>query len=133
MALTGVLRPGFIQLRVLDMAAAKSHYIDRLGLDFVSEGDDGRVYLKAFDEFDRHSIVLREADEAGCDVIAFKVARDADLTAFERRITDYGYQVDHVPAGEQPGVGRRIGCLIPSGPHRIVRGGGARGQAPADP
>ena len=79
MALTGVLRPGLIQIRVMDMAAAKQHYIDRVGLDLVSEEADGRVYLKAFDEFDRHSIILREADEAGCDYMAFRVARDADL------------------------------------------------------
>ena len=29
MAMTGVLRPGYIQIRVLDMDAALSHYIDR--------------------------------------------------------------------------------------------------------
>jgi catechol 2,3-dioxygenase len=118
MALSGVLRPGLIQIRVLDMAAAKTHYIDRIGLDLVGEGADGRVYLKAFDEFDRHSIVLREADEAGCDFMAFRVARASDLDVFERRIVDYGYKVDHVAAGEQPGVGRRIGTVLSSG-HRI--------------
>lgn len=118
MALTGVLRPGFIQIRVLDMAAAMTHYVDRVGLDFVGEGPDGRIYLKAYDEFDRHSVVLRQADEAGCDLMAFKVASEADLESFERRIRDYGYQIDHVAAGEQPGVGRRIGVKLPSG-HRI--------------
>src|SRR3954468_11922411 len=100
MALTGILRPGLIQIRVMDLAAAKQHYIDRVGLDLVSEEADGRVYLKAFDEFDRHSIILREADEAGCDYMAFRVARDADLGSFAQRIADYGYEVYHVAAGE---------------------------------
>jgi catechol 2,3-dioxygenase len=118
MAISGVLRPGLCQIRVLDMAAAKTHYIDRVGLDFVGEGPDGRVYLKAYDEFDRHSVVLREADEAGCDLFAFRVARPSDLDSFEQRIKDYGYTVYHVEAGEMPGVGRRIGTVIPSG-HRI--------------
>jgi catechol 2,3-dioxygenase len=45
MALTGVLRPGLIQIRVLDMAAAQKHYVDRVGLDFVGEEADGRIYL----------------------------------------------------------------------------------------
>ena len=31
---------------------------------------------------------------------------------------EYGIAVDHVKAGEQPGIGRRIGFTIPSG-HRI--------------
>jgi catechol 2,3-dioxygenase len=118
MAHTGVLRPGFIQLRVLDMPAAVEHYVKRIGLHQVTEGKDGRVYLKAAEEFDHHSIVLRRADAAGMDVVAFKVREDSDLDAFESKITEYGFPVDHISAGEQPGIGRRIGFTIPSG-HRI--------------
>jgi catechol 2,3-dioxygenase len=118
MALTGVLRPGFAQIRVLDMEAAREHYIKRIGLHEVTEGADGRVYLKAADEFDHHSIVLRKADRAGIDLTAYKVRTEADLNNFEKRVTEYGLAVDHVQAGEQPGIGRRIGFTIPSG-HRI--------------
>ena len=118
MALSGVLRPGFVQIRVLDMPAALEHYLKRIGLHQVTEGPDGRVYLKTADEFDHHSIVLCRADSAGVDLMAFKVLEDADLDKFEKRIVNYGIAVDHVKAGEQPGVGRRIGFTIPSG-HRI--------------
>ena len=118
MAHTGVLRPGFVQLRVLDMPAAVEHYTKRIGLHQVTEGADGRVYLKAADEFDHHSVVLRRADSAGYDLMAFKVREDADLDRFEKRVSDYGLAVDHVAAGDQPGIGRRIGFTIPSG-HRI--------------
>ena len=118
MALTGVLRPGIIQLRVLDMKAAITHYVDRLGLEMVGEGPDGRVYLKGFDEFDRHSVVLRKADAAGIDMVAFKVASEAALDDFAKRVEDWGLKVEAVAAGEQPGVGRRIGFTIPSG-HRV--------------
>jgi len=58
MALKGVLRPGYIQMRVTDPDAALKHYVDRVGLHEVSREPDGRVYLRAWDEFDRHSIVL---------------------------------------------------------------------------
>lgn len=118
MAISGVLRPGYIQLRVLDLAASLTHYVDRIGLQKVSEGPDGRVYLKAFDEFDRHSVVLRKAETAGVDVMSFKVQSNGDLLRYEGRLKEYGLAVDHVAAGEQPGVGRRIGFEIPSG-HRI--------------
>ena len=118
MALTGVMRPAFAQIRVLDLPQAIEHYTKRLGLHVVTTGEDGRVYLKAGDEFDHHSLVLRLADHAGIDSFAFKVASDADLDAFEARIEAYGYPVEHVPAGEQPGLGRRIGWTIISG-HRI--------------
>jgi len=118
MAIKGILRPGLIQIRVLDMDEAVTHYVDRIGLNEVNRGEDGRVYLKGWDEFDRHSVVLREADEAGCDFMSFKVDSDESLQEYTRRLNEYGVETDDVPAGEQPGVGRRVGFRIPSG-HRI--------------
>ncbi len=118
MALNGVLRPGIIQIRVLDKDEAIVHYRDRLGLHEVSTGDDGRIYLKGWDEFDRHSVILREADQAGMDFMAFKVLDEATLEQLTTDLTAYGVDVEHVPAGEQPGVGRRVSFVIPSG-HRI--------------
>jgi catechol 2,3-dioxygenase len=118
MALTGVLRPGFIQLRVLDMKEALVHYRDRIGLDVVSEEADGRVYLKAYDEFDRHSVILREADKAGIDYVGFKVRTQEELDGFDAALREYGLHTEHVPADEQPGLGRRVSFEIPSG-HRL--------------
>ena len=118
MALSGVLRPGFVQVRVLDMAESIIHYRDRIGLDVVSTGDDGRVYLKAYDEFDRHSIVLRECDEAGLDMMAFKVSSEAYLDEYEEKLRAEGLEVTIVEAGEQPGLGRRVSFIAPTG-HRF--------------
>ena len=89
MALKGVLRPGYIQIRVTDLDAALKHYVDRVGLHEVSREHDGRVYLRAWDEFDRHSIVLRPADKPGMDYTGFKVASDSDLDTFARRIEEH--------------------------------------------
>jgi catechol 2,3-dioxygenase len=118
MALTGVLRPGYIQVRVTDMNAALKHYVHRVGLHEVSREADGRVYLRAWDEFDRHSVVLRPADAAGMDYVGFKVADEGDLDAYARRIGDYGIEVEEVPSEEQPGLGRRLSFIVPTG-HRI--------------
>lgn len=118
MAVNGVLRPGYVQLRVLDMAQALSHYQDRIGLREVSREPDGRVYLKAYDEFDRHSIILRETDHAGMDAMGFKVLDDATLDQLAGRVTAFGIPVEDIAAGEQPGVGRRKSFIVPTG-HRI--------------
>lgn len=118
MAMTGILRPAFMQIRVLDMPASVEFYTKRIGFFQVTEGKDGRVYLKSQDEFDHHSLVLRRADTAGLDVMCFKVKDDSDLDVFEKRVSEFGYKVDHVPAGEQPGLGRRIGWTTGTG-HRI--------------
>ncbi len=118
MSQEGLLRPGIAQIRVLDMDEAITHYVDRIGLDLVSKEEDGRVYLKGYDEFHRHSIVLREADTAGIDLFAFKADSQQSVDDYRKRIEAYGLTVDDVPAGEQPGAGPRIGFTVPSG-HRI--------------
>ena len=118
MALSGVLRPGYIQIRVLDIDAAADYYVNRVGLHEVSREADGRVYLRAWDEFDRHSIVLRPADMPGMDYVGFKVAGENDLDRFRCRIENAGTRVEEIAAGEQPGVGQRISFVVPSG-HRV--------------
>ncbi len=45
MALKGVLRPGYIQIRVTDLDSALKHYVDRIGLHEVSREPDGRIYF----------------------------------------------------------------------------------------
>ncbi len=118
MSQEGLLRPGIIQLRVLDMEESIKHYVDRIGLDLVSKESDGRVYLKGYTEFHRHSVVLREADEAGMDFFAFKADGQAAVDDYRKRIEAWGLEVDDVPAGEMPGTGGRIGFTVPAG-HRI--------------
>jgi len=118
MALNGVLRPGYIQIRVTDIDAAAKHYVDRVGLHEVSREPDGRVYLRAWDEFDRHSVVLRPADMPGMDYVGFKVASEAELDSFGQRVEKSGTGVEEVPADEQPGLGRRLAFVVPTG-HRI--------------
>ena len=118
MPLTGVLRPGYIQIRVTDIDASIRHYVDRVGLHLVSREDDGRVYLRAWDEFDRHSIVLRQTDMPGMDYAGFKVGSEADLDTFSRRVKEHGIEVEEIAAGEQPGLGRRLSFIVPTG-HRI--------------
>lgn len=118
MSFTGVMRPGHTCIRVLEMGPALTHYIDRLGLIKTGEDDQGRVYLKAWDEHDCFSIVLREADEAGMDFMGFKVFGTADLDRLEAAVREYGCAVERIPAGELTGCGHRIRFVIPSG-HQI--------------
>src|SRR5438105_14131623 len=68
--------------------------------------------------FDRHSVVLRQADMPGMDYAGFKVASEFDLDTFAGRIKEHGTNVEEVAAGEQPGLGRRLSFIVPTG-HRI--------------
>ena len=111
----GVIRPGHVQIRVMDMAEALAHYCDLLGLIETDRDDQGRVYLKAWTEVDRFSIVLRLADRPGMDFMGFKVLNDDALAQLHSDLLAYDCDVEEVAAGELNNCGRRIRFQAPTG------------------
>ncbi|MCK6392463.1 catechol 2,3-dioxygenase [Zoogloea sp.] len=115
MAVTGVMRPGHMQLRVLDLDEGVNHYKNVLGLIETGRDAQGRVYFKAWDERDHNSLILREADSAGMDFFAFKVADKATLEKLDADLKAYGVSTERIPAGELLETGERVRFMIPSG------------------
>lgn len=114
MALNGVIRVGLIQFRVLDFEETLIHYRDRVGLDVVGNIDNDRIMMKAYDEFDHHSVVLHRSDRAGLDFIAFKALDDATVDKIVQRTqAEYGYPLTVVE--DQPGFGKIYLFQVPTG------------------
>ncbi len=111
------IRPGLIQLRVTNLEESASFYEHILGLDVVGKTSDGRVMLKTYDEFDHHSVVLRQADRSGFDYVSFKVVDEEALEQIKEDTEKFGYEVD-IATDEQPGYGKRYGLTLCTG-HRI--------------
>lgn len=115
MAITGVMRPGHAQLRVLDLKESVDYYTNFLGLEETGRDKEGRVYLKAWDERDHNSVILREADSAGIDFYGFKVRKAEDLDKFENKLKDYGVTTERIPAGDMLETGERVRWQMPTG------------------
>jgi len=115
MALTGVLRPGHAQLRVLDLEEGVRHYRDVMGLVETGRDGQGRVYLKCWDERDHSSLILRQADSAGLDFVGYKVLDKATLDELEQKLNAYGVATERIPAGELLETGERVRFMLPSG------------------
>lgn len=113
--LKGVMRPGHVQIRVLDMQEAVKHYVDLLGLIEMDRDDQGRVYLKGWSEVDKFSLVLREADEPGMDFMAFKCVDEATVDARAKDLEALGIKCTEVPADDLKDCGRRIQFTAPTG------------------
>jgi catechol 2,3-dioxygenase len=109
MAFTGILRPGHIALRVLDLEAAVRHYTDIVGLKETARDDKKRVFLKAWDEHDHHSVVLREADSPGIDYLGWRVDSPDTLMrlAADLEKSSLVSHCEWIAAGEHPETGRR--------------------------
>lgn len=115
MAMTGVLRPGHTQIRVLDLDEAVHFYRDVLGLEETGRDSEGRVYLKCWEERDHHSVILNQAESAGLDFFGFKVLDDATLDKLEADLKAYGLTTERIPAGDLMETGERVRFEIPSG------------------
>ena len=114
MALTGVIRPGHAQLRVLDLDESIEFYSNVMGL--IQTGREGdRAYFKAWDERDHHSLILRGAGEAGIDFFGFRVADEATLNQLEKDLNAYGVATERVPAGDLLETGERVRFTTPTG------------------
>ena len=115
MAMTGVLRPGHAQIRVLDIEESVNFYANVMGLQETGRDSQGRVYFKTWDERDHNSVILRQADSAGIDFFAFKVDSDATLTKLEKDLNAYGVATRRIPAGELLETGERVRFTLPTG------------------
>ena len=117
MSMTGVLRPGHVQLRVLDLEASVKHYTRVLGLWETGRDAQGRVYLKAWDEHDHHSVILRQADAAGVDAMAWKVDSPATLSRLAADVKASGLATDMqwIEAGDNLETGQRFRFTTPTG------------------
>ncbi len=111
----GVMRIGHLNLRVMDMEAAKRHYTEVIGMKVTMEDKAGNVYLKCWDEWDRYSIMLSPSDRAGMDHVAYKVRREADLDNLQASIEKYGIKTTMLPEGSLPATGRMLQFKMPSG------------------
>ncbi len=115
MAITGVMRPGHCQLRVLDLKEAERFYTDVMGLKPMGHDASGRAYFKCLDERDHSSLILRQADRAGMDFYAFKVRNAATLDQLESDLRAWGVPTERIPAGELLETGERVRFEAPTG------------------
>ncbi|MCX9191537.1 catechol 2,3-dioxygenase [Carbonactinospora thermoautotrophica] len=108
----GVMRLGYVHARVTDLAAARSHYGDTLGMRLVHEESD-RLYFKAWDEYDHHSVVL-ESGGVGLVKLGYKCQTSDDIAEFENRIQRFGCITERMSKGENLAVGDGLRVVLPS-------------------
>ena len=137
----GVMRPGHVQIRVMDMDEAVVHYRDRLGMIEVGRDSQNRAYFKGWTEIDAFSVVLREAEEPGMDFMGFKVTDSDTLASLKQDLVDYGCGVETIPAGAKSSsaCGRRVTrallqwALRSSSPVTICQQSPSRAASPSSP
>jgi catechol 2,3-dioxygenase len=111
---SGIMRLGFVELRVSDLNTAGAFYEQVLGLGVTHHTDDA-IFYKCWDEYDHHSVVLRRADGPGLVRVGWKVEDERDLDELEKRVEAYGVRAARVSRGEVHAVGEAVSFEAPSG------------------
>ena len=110
-----ILRLQHVEVRVPDLELCTAYYTEVVGLIEVAH-EEGRVFLKCWDEHEHHSVVLRQAPTYGLDHMSFKVAEQADLDYYAARVEKAGLAVKRFAKAELgPGWGEAIRFEAPSG------------------
>lgn len=109
-----IWRLGHVELTVDDLDRAEEFYVGLLGFDRQDRAD-GRLYLRAAQEFDAWSLCLTEAGGSGLGHLAFRVSDEQSLDALERVHAELGRPVQRVPAGTEPGQGEALRTTTPDG------------------
>jgi catechol 2,3-dioxygenase len=105
---------GHAELLVTDLDASRAFFCDLLGLQ-VSEVAEGRVYLRAWQDFDHHTLVLTEADEPGLDHLGWRVPTRADAEELRAGLDARGIEVTEVDGADVRGHGDALRFSTPGG------------------
>lgn len=84
-----VLRCAYMELVVTDLAKSREFYVDILGL-VVTEENENEIYLRSFEEFIHHNLVLRKGEVAAVAAFSFRVRSPEDVDKAEAYYTELG-------------------------------------------
>jgi catechol 2,3-dioxygenase len=107
-----VIRLGYVHLRVTDLEEARNHYSNTLGMEVVAS-EPGKLYLKCWDEWDHHSLVLEEGG-VGLVKLGYKVESPEAMADYESRAQQFGVTTGRFSAGENLTVGDGVRLTLPS-------------------
>jgi catechol 2,3-dioxygenase len=105
---------GHIELTVPDLERSRWFFTEVLGL-FVSEETDDAVYLRAWQDWDHHTLALRYGDTASVDHVGWRVDGPDALAEFERTFTACSIEHHWVEGGAEPGQGDGLRFQSPGG------------------
>ncbi len=109
-----ILRAASMELVVTDLAASRHFYVDVLGL-VVTHEDERTIYLRTFEEFIHHNLVLRQGPVAAAAALSYRVRSPEDLDRAVAFYRELGCRVERRPEGYVAGVGDSVRVQDPLG------------------
>ncbi len=105
---------GHAELGVTDLEASRRFFTETIGLS-VSQEDEDRVFLRAWQDWDHHTLILKRFERSVVEHVGWRVEGPEDLRHFEKRLKALGIEHHWVEGGTEPGQGDGLRFLTPAG------------------
>jgi catechol 2,3-dioxygenase len=109
-----IIRCAYAELIVSDLVQSRAFYVDVLGLVVTWEDDDA-IYLRAFEEYLHHSLIIRRGPLPALAVLAYRVRSQSELDVAFDYYTALGVRVERRSAGATRGIGEAVRIEDPLG------------------
>jgi biphenyl-2,3-diol 1,2-dioxygenase len=109
-----IAKLGHVALITPDLDTSLWFWRDVVGLEEVARAD-GTIHLRAWGEFEHHSLSLTAGPSAGVDHIGWRAGAGADVGLYADALAAAGADVERVPAGAELGQGEAIRFAVPEG------------------
>ena len=109
-----VLRCAYMEIVVTDLKRSRDFYVDVLG-HVVTEEDDDAIYLRSFEEFIHHNLVLKKGPVAAVSAFGYRVRAQDDVDQAEAYFRELGCEVRHESNGFAKGIGDSVRVVDPLG------------------
>jgi catechol 2,3-dioxygenase len=109
-----ILRCAYMEIIVTNLAASREFYVDILGL-VVTEEDENAIYLRSFEEFIHHNLVLRQGPIAAVAAFSYRVRTPEDVDVAEAYFRELGCRVERRADGFVNGIGDSVRVEDPLG------------------
>ncbi len=109
-----ILRCASMELVVTDLAKSREFYVDILGLH-VTEEDDEVIYLRSFEEFIHHNLILRQGEQAAVAAFSYRVRSPKDVDRAEAYFQEMGCRTERRTDGFVKGKGDSVRVEDPLG------------------
>lgn len=113
MILPEIAKLGHVALVTPDLEKSLWFFRDVVGLEVTEEKDD-TIYLRAWGDFEHHTLSLKAGEKAYVDHIAWKAKRSEDVAGFADLLEKSGTEVTWIKDGEEAGQGEAIRFRLPS-------------------
>jgi catechol 2,3-dioxygenase len=112
-----IAKLGHVALVSADLEKSLWFFRDTIGLE-ETEVVDGVHYLRAWGDFEHHTLSITAGETSYIDHIGWRTKRREDIAIFAKLLEDAGTEVRWIQAGEEVAQGEAIRFELPSG-HRF--------------